>query len=151
LRDKIAHCHILLFAISKNTARSRWLPWELGLAQGIAGRVYLWPLSSDAAHAVAQQEYLKRYTVIDMQNPRDDLQRIVATARTKLVSPAVVGATQGLAERTADISPHFQNSNASREYVVPGPIEFYWAWYSRLMDLWLEQLAMPWRSFTRRD
>jgi len=38
LRQRMAHCNILLYASSNQSPRSRWMPWELGYFDGLKGR-----------------------------------------------------------------------------------------------------------------
>lgn len=64
LRDAVARCPKFVLFVSKNTASSRWIPWELGLSDGAKSlrNVALFPAAERAAdQGWANQEYLGLY------------------------------------------------------------------------------------------
>ena len=65
LRMRMSHSRCLLFATSKNSHNSRWMPWELGFkdgntgSSGKLGAVAILPLVQDAGtYSFRGQEYL---------------------------------------------------------------------------------------------
>lgn len=85
LLTELERSRILLVVLSVKSMRSRWIPWELGLAHGRIGRILLWPLSQAAMRALRIQEYLNLYEVADAENPMTSLQEMVDAARRELV------------------------------------------------------------------
>lgn len=64
LRDTIQQCPRFVVLISENSYSSRWIPWELGLADGFKGvaSVAILPISKSANEGDwAKQEYLGLY------------------------------------------------------------------------------------------
>lgn len=138
LIEKLRRCRLLVFAFSEEAANSRWMPWELGLAHGIIGRVVLWPFTELALHAKATQEYLHLYEVLKPDSAMEKLQMLVAAARSKAVRPADVAMAKNLGDMTMYNLPRFTNPAVAKEFMVSGPWELYIAW--------LETLYRPWMS-----
>jgi TIR domain len=68
LRNRIENCPRFILAISQNTRRSRWTPWEIGLADGLKGlrRVALFPIVPTATSSPnIDQEYLDTYPFVE--------------------------------------------------------------------------------------
>lgn len=65
IRDRIVQSKSLLYVISDSSMDSNWMPWEVGLMDGLKGRVAVCPLlvSSDNASAIGL-EYLSLYPYI---------------------------------------------------------------------------------------
>ena len=89
LLNEIQHCRVLLFVLSVKAIRSRWMPWELGLAHGRVGRILLWPLTPAALRALEKQQYLHLYDVVDASDPDKTLRAVVKQARRELISDAM--------------------------------------------------------------
>lgn len=67
LRQNIKKCRKFVVFITKNRAKSRWVPWELGVADGAEkdGDITLFPVSYDSNDTEwAGQEYLGLYNKI---------------------------------------------------------------------------------------
>lgn len=67
LRDEIRNSDRFIVLVSVNSARSGWVPWELGLADGEKGlaKVAVLPISTASTEeAWASKEYLGLYPVI---------------------------------------------------------------------------------------
>ena len=60
------HCTCLLFATTKNSTDSKWMPWELGLKDGQNGLVAILPVVQDKTERYSGQEYLGIYPYIDI-------------------------------------------------------------------------------------
>jgi len=128
LRGIISYCRIFLFAVSDNSITSRWMPWELGLAHGIIGRVLLYPLSKEAERK-ARQEYLGLYEVVDLDDPRTHLTHVVSEARNAAVDPAALAAMQREGAITGkDLDQVTIDPAVRNEYVFKGPMQLYSAW-----------------------
>lgn len=96
LRTTIQRCLIFVFVASSNSARSGWMPWELGLAHGSVGRVHLYMLEPTAMKALAAREYLKLYekTIFGPEGARKYLESALAAARKELNTPAALDAAR---------------------------------------------------------
>jgi hypothetical protein len=64
LRADMKRCRTLLFAVTTNAASSVWMPWELGLFDGMNGRVATVPLSAGSTDFPGQ-EYAELYPWVD--------------------------------------------------------------------------------------
>jgi hypothetical protein len=69
LRNAIRHCKRLVVIVTENTQTSRWIPWEMGIADVEFGesRVALLPAkaSASASEMWVQQEYFDLYARIE--------------------------------------------------------------------------------------
>ena len=68
LRKAVVSCRRLVALVTEATSTSRWIPWEMGLADGAAGstQIALLPLRATGADALwAQQEYFDLYGRIE--------------------------------------------------------------------------------------
>ena len=69
LRRAIEQCRRLVVIVTENTQTSRWIPWEMGLADAFAtpARVALLPLrpSATASELWVKQEYFDLYARIE--------------------------------------------------------------------------------------
>lgn len=68
LRQVVVRCKRLVALVTEATSSSRWIPWEMGLADGSAGttQVALLPLRpSGGSELWAQQEYFDLYARIE--------------------------------------------------------------------------------------
>jgi len=62
LRQRMNHCQFLLFATSKASPDSRWMPWELGYFDGMRhDHVGILPIVESAGGGFKGQEYLGLY------------------------------------------------------------------------------------------
>jgi len=133
LVSALRECRLLIFAFSAASASSRWMPWELGLAHGVIGRVLLWPFNERALQAKATQEYLHLYEAIDPSNARERLDEILTEARASSIRPADLRAMEDLAGITLAKVPEFKDPSVATEFVTGGPLELYSAWLGRLI------------------
>jgi hypothetical protein len=132
---KLRRCRLLLFAFSEDSVDSRWMPWELGLAHGVVGRVLLWPFTEQALQAKERQEYLHLYEALDPRDPvaaRVRLNGIVATARWLSITPADLEKMGDMAANTVHKLPEFGNPAVAWEYMMHGPVQLYTAWLDAL-------------------
>ncbi|RZL78245.1 MAG: TIR domain-containing protein [Rhodococcus sp. (in: high G+C Gram-positive bacteria)] len=67
LRRRMGQCNSLIFAVSGTSSESRWMPWELGLFDGMrGGHIAVMPLlSSASAQSHPGQEYLGLYPAVE--------------------------------------------------------------------------------------
>jgi hypothetical protein len=62
LRKRMNHCRFLLFATTKASPSSKWMPWELGYFDGLRpDRVGILPIVQSAGGSFKGQEYLGLY------------------------------------------------------------------------------------------
>lgn len=67
-RDRIEECGRLIVVLTGETRRSRWVPWKLGIADGMFGpeRAALWPVEHDPERPLwLKQEYFARYPTVE--------------------------------------------------------------------------------------
>jgi hypothetical protein len=69
LRKMIQQCRKFIVAISQNIQRSRWVPWELGFADGVKNfaDVALFPIVGSVSTASLSQEYLDIYPRVEWE------------------------------------------------------------------------------------
>jgi TIR domain len=136
LVEKLRQCRLLLFAFSEEAAASRWMPWELGLAHGVIGRVVLWPFTKRALQAKEVQEYLGLYEALDSGSARIRLTQLLGKARRESIRPADRRAMQDLAGATIVKMPEFNNPAVAAEFMAVGPFQLYSAWIQALIQAW---------------
>lgn len=62
LSNRINSCKILIYIHSNNSAKSKWCPWEIGLASGLKNfNCLVLPLIEDDDNEFVRQEYLTLY------------------------------------------------------------------------------------------
>lgn len=64
LKKSMSRCTTLLFAVTSTSGRSIWMPWELGLFDGMGGRAATVPLA-DPSQNFPGQEYIGLYPWVD--------------------------------------------------------------------------------------
>lgn len=65
LRTRMKHCGYLLYASSRSSSTSKWMPWELGYFDGHRpGRVGILPIVASAQDPFRGVEYLGLYPLI---------------------------------------------------------------------------------------
>ena len=71
LRSRINHSTALLYATSFAAQQSKWMPWELGYADGLGRRVAIAPLadSTGSGDAFDGREYLALYPYVSGPAP----------------------------------------------------------------------------------
>jgi TIR domain len=66
LRKRMRQCKSLIFATSKSSSDSKWMPWELGYFDGFKpGHVAILPLVSTPGAGFVGQEYLGLYPYLE--------------------------------------------------------------------------------------
>lgn len=72
LRRRITQCSKLIQILTPNSAGSRWMPWELGLGDGVLGykNAVTLPVITDRQPRVTQ-DYLDMYGYIETAKSRD--------------------------------------------------------------------------------
>jgi hypothetical protein len=76
IRNRMKNSKTLLLAISTNATMSKWMPWELGYADGNTGRCAIIPISREnlSLYSFNRIEYLKLYPYVDratLKNSQD--------------------------------------------------------------------------------
>ncbi|GFD93127.1 hypothetical protein KUL156_43050 [Alteromonas sp. KUL156] len=64
IRDRMKNCKSLIYAFSKNSNLSKWMPWELGYFDGIKGRVAVLPILETETDNFTGTEYLGLYPYV---------------------------------------------------------------------------------------
>jgi hypothetical protein len=69
LRERMNHCRFLIYASSKTSPNSKWMPWELGYFDGLRrGNVGILPIVQSTGKNFNGQEYLGLYPSYQMIN-----------------------------------------------------------------------------------
>lgn len=75
VKERIAQSKCLAYVVTSNTSKSKWCPWELGVADGfLKGRASILPILDQSTNFKGQ-EYLGIYPHIDyagVQNGKND-------------------------------------------------------------------------------
>lgn len=67
LRVRMCSCRSMLFATSKASPESKWMPWELGFFDGLRnGQISILPILGDHDSSFKGQEYLGLYPVVEI-------------------------------------------------------------------------------------
>lgn len=64
IRERMKKCKSLIYAFSKNSNLSKWMPWELGYFDGIKGRVAVLPIVENETDNFSGMEYLSLYPYV---------------------------------------------------------------------------------------
>ena len=72
IRERIIQSRSLLYVISESSTKSNWMPWEVGLMDGLKGRVAVCPLlvSDDNVNATGL-EYLSLYPYVSCEKNKN--------------------------------------------------------------------------------
>ena len=65
LKKRIATSHAFLFLATENSMKSRWCPWEIGIADGKKGADWIVIIPTKDAAGVKGSEYLQLYRRLD--------------------------------------------------------------------------------------
>lgn len=69
LRQRMRHCQFMLYATSRTSSNSRWMPWELGYFDGLReNRVGILPIAQTSSDSFSGQEYLGLYPFYEVIN-----------------------------------------------------------------------------------
>ena len=73
LRKTIRKSKCLLYAVSENSADSKWMPWELGYSDGVHGKVAIVPIADSdiPTEQYKGQEYLGLYPYVTKAQTRN--------------------------------------------------------------------------------
>lgn len=66
LRGRMLQCDTLLYLHTESAPQSKWMPWELGFADGRHGRVAILPVLRGEGSEFSGQEYLGIYPYFDI-------------------------------------------------------------------------------------
>lgn len=66
LRKRLKDSKCLLYVSTSNSPESKWMPWELGLKDGLSGKVAILPIAASDVHSDSYQgrEYLSLYPYV---------------------------------------------------------------------------------------
>ncbi len=68
IRERMKRCKTLIFAITKNSNKSRWMLWELGYFDGFRNKVAVLPLIDSSGDSFEGQEFLSLYPLVERHN-----------------------------------------------------------------------------------
>ena len=90
LRDRLVECRALLVVVSAKSADSGWIPWELGFAHGVVGRIWVLALDDHARAAHAKREYFGLYEWITPAEVETRLIPAAVAAKLEAITPAMI-------------------------------------------------------------
>lgn len=67
IRNRLSRSKQLIYAISCNSAESKWMPWELGIADGEGHKCLILPVSNYYYKDFVRKEYLQLYPILEKQ------------------------------------------------------------------------------------
>ncbi|WP_373998464.1 hypothetical protein [Bdellovibrio bacteriovorus] len=72
LRRRLKDSKCLLYVSTSNSSDSKWMPWELGLKDGLSGKVAILPIAASDVQSNSYQgrEYLSLYPYVSKGIPR---------------------------------------------------------------------------------
>jgi hypothetical protein len=72
LRRRMKQCQSLLYIATDNASRSKWMPWEVGLFDGLGKgeRIGVLPVLDSATEKFDGMEFLGLYSVVDLRRTR---------------------------------------------------------------------------------
>lgn len=65
IRNRLRHSQQLIYAMSCSSAESKWMPWELGVADGEGCVCNILPVSSTYYKDFVRKEYLQLYPILE--------------------------------------------------------------------------------------
>jgi len=65
IRNRLRHSQQLIYAMSCNSSESKWMPWELGVADGAGQVCNILPVSSTYYKDFVRKEYLQLYPILE--------------------------------------------------------------------------------------
>jgi hypothetical protein len=69
LRQRMRHCRFMLYATSKASPNSKWMPWELGYFDGLRpNKIGILPIVQSSNDGFMGQEYLGLYPAYELIN-----------------------------------------------------------------------------------
>ncbi len=105
LRDRLRRCGALVFCVSTNSPLSKWMPWELGFADALMGKVFVLPLDEGAVARAKGQEYLRLYPIVERADLRGFLDRHLRKFAQVGVREGELAMTAGNADRMIENMP----------------------------------------------
>lgn len=69
IKERLKNSKCLIYLTSQNSDNSKWMPWELGIKDGIDGKVVIMPLVDNREKRFKGQEYLGLYPEIGFLQP----------------------------------------------------------------------------------
>ena len=65
IKMRMKKCKSLFFATTENYSQSKWMPWELGLFDGLKEKVAILPVLQESFSSFKGSEYLELYPYVD--------------------------------------------------------------------------------------
>lgn len=74
IKHRISQCKALAYITTRNIASSKWCPWELGVADGLLGKVCILPFleGNKEQYAFRGREYLGLYPYLSFNGQNND-------------------------------------------------------------------------------
>ena len=71
IKHRIRSSQLFFFLATENSVKSRWCPWEIGIADSMAKKIYIIP-TQDANRETHGNEYLQLYNRVDIGTRESD-------------------------------------------------------------------------------
>lgn len=65
IRNRLRRSGQLIYAMSCNSAESKWMPWELGVVDGEGHKCMILPVSNSYYKDFVRKEYLQLYSILE--------------------------------------------------------------------------------------
>ena len=124
-----------MLAVTRRSAASRWIPWELGYFDGHAGEVFVLPLDEEVREYGTGQEYLDLYEQLEPAQAPEVLARRLAELRGALFRQANHGATGDYGRQVGERFPELLGDPAAAPRLQ-----------SEIADAWMRLCAAWWEG-----
>jgi hypothetical protein len=139
LRTRMRACRMLVLAVTKNSASSYWIPWELGFFDGAAGEIFVLPLTDNVRKAEGI-EFLELYRWLDWESAAATLKMEAARLRNVIHREGLVAVTNDQVKGIVEIGPQaLRHPELALQW--QGQI---WEATAKLQQAWWVELQRAW-------
>ncbi len=131
---------MLMLAVTRHSANSRWIPWELGFFDGAAGEIFVLPLSDDVRNAGSGIEFLNLYTWLEPAAAAKTLKSESERLRNVVHRQGEMQVTNEQARQIVELGPqvlqHPQLALQWQTQILEATIKLQQAWWIALQRAW---------------
>jgi hypothetical protein len=133
-------CRMLVLAVTEHSAKSRWIPWELGFFDGAAGEVFVLPLTQDLRKTSPGIEFLGLYRWLDASTAAATLRAEADRLRNVIHRRGELEVTGAQVNQIIEIGPQIlRNPWLALQWqtqIVEATIKLQQAWMEALQRTW---------------
>jgi hypothetical protein len=137
LRQRMRRCRVLVLAVTRHSAASRWIPWELGYFDGHAGEVFVYPLDTATQEYGTGQEYLDLYERLEPSRAPEALAQRLVELRGALFRQADHRATADYGQQIGQRLPHLAGDPSAalrmQSEIADAWFRLYQAWWDGVL------------------